>query len=607
MYTNLTVSRIRCKWGDVSSVFIANRGEIALRIVRTCRDLGLRSVVGWSDADVATPAVKLADATIRIGGAAPRESYLNISALVNAARRTNATLVHPGCGFVSENADFATAVAEAGLTFVGPAPEVLRDLGDKRRARELAVAAGLPVVPGMLIDESVPPTHDALRNLGFPLLVKAAHGGGGRGIRIARGYDELGLAIEQSRRESLAAFGKSDVFIERFVERARHVEVQVFGDTQGTIIDLGTRDCTVQRRHQKLIEEAPAPFLSIDVTEQIRESARRIASYVDYVNAGTAEFLVDPISGSFYFLEMNTRLQVEHPVTEMITGFDLVAMQLRVALGLPLEIKQRDVKFRGHALEVRVNAEDPHNGFRPHAGTLRRLVTPEGRGIRVDFGFESASEISPFYDSMLGKIIAHAENRDSAVAVMTRATQELIVEGLPTTVGFSTAVMRHPRFIAGNHWTTMIDEGVIEMSSVPKWSEQSDGDRTVIPVQGAPNQETQLFTIQSTSGPISLLLPVLHSVASAHVDAMGDALEVGSSVRPNHTMGPIAPMTGSLLRFTVSIGDHVTPETTIAFIESMKMETAIAAGVTGVVQELLVSPGDAVTRGLLLARIESIT
>ncbi len=589
----------------MTAVFIANRGEIALRIVRTCRDLGLQSIVGYSSADVQTPAVRLADTSVCIGDAPARASYLNIESIIRAATSSGATMVHPGCGFLAENADFAEAVAQAGLTFIGPTPTAMRDLGDKRKARELADGVGIPIVPGLILDGELSPSEGDLERIGLPFLVKAAHGGGGRGMRIVRTMDDLAEALDQARRESSAAFGKNDIFIESLVEHARHVEVQVFGDSHGNVVDFGTRDCTIQRRHQKLIEEAPAPFLSRDVTERIRDSARRLAENVGYVNAGTAEFLVNPVTGEFFFLEMNTRLQVEHSITEMIYGADLVALQIRVALGESLGLDQRDITPRGHAIEIRVNAENPHDDFRPHSGMLTHLSAPQGPGVRCDFGFESGSEISPHYDSLLGKIIAHAPTREAAIAVMARAIQELVVDGLPTTAQFTKTVMKHLRFQEGNHWTTMVDEGVIDLSEVAHWSENEFAGLLPPQQQPAAATQVQLLIIQTTSGPVSLFVPVLgHATTALAADGVS-VTSTTSASRTAQTSGPIAPMAGSLLRYTVNVGDLVTAETTIAFIESMKMETAISAGIAGTVKRLLVEVGAAVKRGSVLAVIEA--
>ena len=589
----------------MTAVFIANRGEIALRIVRTCRDLGLRSIVGYSAADLLTPAVRLADTSVCSGDAPARASYLNIESIIRAATSSGATMVHPGCGFLAENADFAEAVAQAGLIFIGPTPAAMRDLGDKRKARELADRAGLPIVPGVVLKNEKLPSASDLKRIGLPLLVKAAHGGGGRGMRIVRTLNDLEEATTQARRESSAAFGKDDVFIESLVEHARHVEVQVFGDSHGNVVDFGTRDCTIQRRHQKLIEEAPAPFLSRDVTERIRDSARRLAEHVGYVNAGTAEFLVNPVTGEFFFLEMNTRLQVEHSITEMIYGIDLVALQIRVAQGESLGIEQRDITPRGHAIEIRVNAENPHDDFRPQSGVVRQLSTPQGPGIRCDFGFESGSDISPHYDSLLGKIIAHAPTREAAIAVMARAIQELVVDGLPTTAHFTKAVMKHVRFQEGNHWTTMVDEGIIDLTEVAQWNE-SDSAGVISPQhQPATTTQVQSMTIQTTTGPLSLFVAVSSHATTASAVEGAAMTSTASASRATQTTGPIAPMAGSLLRYTVKVGDVVAADTTIAFIESMKMETAISAGIAGTVKQLLVEVGAAVKRGSVLAIIES--
>ena len=584
----------------MKSVLIANRGEIAMRIIRTCKEEGIRSIVAFSEADRFSPAVKFADDSICLGGAPAAESYLATDKIIAAAQETGADAIHPGCGFLSENPEFAVAVAKAGLIFIGPTPSVMADLGDKRRARELAQEAGIPVVPGLLINEGSPPSRRDLEKIGLPVVVKAAHGGGGRGMRVVEKYEQITDAIDQAQRESQSAFGRSDVFIERFILRSRHVEVQIMGDAHGTILDFGTRDCTVQRRHQKLIEEAPAPFLPENLTLQIREAARKLGAFVGYLGAGTAEFLVDPVTHDFYFLEMNTRLQVEHPVTEMITNLDLVSLQFRVAQGLPIGLSQQDVHFSGHAIEFRVNAEDPADSFRPHTGTISQLNLAQGMQVRNDFGVVNGSEVTPFYDSMIGKIIVFGNSRSDAIARMLRSAQEFSINGIPTTVNFDVLVLQHDAFIKGNHWTTMVDEGHIDISSLQQWS--------VPEIVSSPHVEQQsvdMVQIDTSTGPILLLVPTSDQPHSLGHESGNQflGLSLGDTDRQLAPIGPIAPMDGTLIRYVVEAGMVITAETTIALMESMKMETAILAGVAGVVSELLETPGKSIKRGTLLARI----
>jgi acetyl-CoA carboxylase biotin carboxylase subunit len=439
-------------------VLVANRGEVARRVFRTCRRLGIATVAVYSDADRDAPHARDADEAVRIGPAPARESYLNIEAILDAARRTGAEAVHPGYGFLSENWRFAEACRQAGVVFIGPPAEIIRAMGDKTEARRLMAAAGVPVVPG-----SPGPVADAeaaaaaAAALGFPILLKAAAGGGGIGmVRVARPED-LPVALAQARRRAEAAFGDGAVYLERFLERPRHVEVQVFGDGE-RVVHLHERECSVQRRHQKLVEEAPATGLSPEVRTALAQAALRGARAIGYVSAGTLEFLVEP-SGQFYFLEMNTRLQVEHGVTEEVTGLDLVEAQLRVAAGEPLRWRQEEIRLHGAAVECRIYAEDPERGFLPAPGTITHLRLPEGPGIRVEAGVAEGTPVPVYYDPLLLKLIAHGATREQALARMAAALEDLRVEGVPTTAGFLLRVLRHPAFQRGEVHTQMVEQG----------------------------------------------------------------------------------------------------------------------------------------------------
>jgi acetyl-CoA carboxylase, biotin carboxylase subunit len=427
-------------------VLVANRGEIAARILRSCRSLGIETVLAVSDADVSSVPARLADATIRLGPAAAA-SYLDVSAVVRAAVAARAEAVHPGYGFLSESARLARACDAAGLVFIGPTAGQLDAVGDKLAARDHAVAAGLPVVPGGAVADAAQAAELAAR-IGWPVLVKAVGGGGGRGLRVVREPAELGPSVERAVAEAGAAFGDPRVYLERFVQPGRHVEVQVLGDGD-RVIHLGDRDCSVQRRYQKLLEEAPAPQLDDELRDQIRRAGVSFGHYLRYRGLGTVEFLVDAARGAFYFLEMNARIQVEHPVTEAVTGLDLVAEQIAVAEGRPLRLAQDDVALTGHAIECRINAEDPANGFRPSPGIVTRAVFPAGPGIRVDTHLQAGTEVPPGYDSLLAKLIVSGRDRAEALERLRSALARCAIAGVATTSGLHTALAADPEFARG--------------------------------------------------------------------------------------------------------------------------------------------------------------
>jgi 3-methylcrotonyl-CoA carboxylase alpha subunit len=439
-------------------ILVANRGEIACRIFRTCRALGVRTVAVYSDADVHARHVRLADEAVRVGPAPPRESYLQVARLIEAALATGAEAIHPGYGFLSENAGFAEACATAGIVFIGPGVPAIRAMGSKSAAKQLMEQAGVPLVPGYHGESQDAATlQAAAQRIGYPVLIKATAGGGGKGMRIVRAAAEFAEALASCQRESRASFGDDRVLIEKYLERPRHIEVQVFGDTQGHIVSLFERDCSAQRRHQKVVEEAPAPRLPAEVRDEMAKSARAAAAAVAYVGAGTVEFIVDQ-AGEFYFMEMNTRLQVEHPVTEMITGLDLVEWQLRVAAGEPLPLQQEDIHARGHAIEVRLYAEEPARGFLPSIGRLAHLAFPEASPhVRIDAGVEAGDEVSPHYDPMLAKLITWAVTREGAIERMQEALAEVQVVGVGNNVAFLRRLTAHATFRAG-----AVDTGLIE-------------------------------------------------------------------------------------------------------------------------------------------------
>ncbi len=441
----------------IRTLLIANRGEIAVRIVRAARELGMRTVAVYSEPDRLAPHVLEADEAHLLGPAPSSESYLRVDRILEVAARSGAEAIHPGYGFLAERAHFAQAVADAGLVFVGPAAATIQAMGDKTEARRRMQAAGVPIVPG-LVDPVADPfaaLHAALE-MGYPVLVKAAAGGGGKGMRVVAGPDELPRAFEAARREAQAAFGDGSVYLERYLPRPRHVEIQVLADAHGHVVHLGERECSIQRRHQKLVEEAPSVALMPSERDAMGAAAVQAARAVGYVGAGTVEFLHQ--DGEFFFLEMNTRLQVEHPVTELVTGVDIVAWQLRIASGEPLPLRQEDVLLNGHAIECRVTSEDPWNGFLPSTGTVTHLKIPTGPGVRWDGGIEEGFRVSLHYDPLLAKLVVHAPDRDAAIARMARALDELVVAGVETSAPFHRRVMDEPDFRAGRLSIRYLDE-----------------------------------------------------------------------------------------------------------------------------------------------------
>jgi acetyl-CoA carboxylase biotin carboxylase subunit len=434
-------------------VLIANRGEIALRIIRACREMGIETVAVHSTADANAMAVRLADESVCIGPPPSRDSYLNIPAILSAAALTNADAIHPGYGFLSENAQFAYMVEEHGFAFIGPKPEHIEMMGDKVVAKQTVKKLGLPVVPGSDgAIENVEEGKKFAKEVGYPVLIKAASGGGGKGMKVVRKEEEFQEAFSTARNEAKSNFGDDTVYMEKYLEKPRHIEIQIFGDTHGNSIHLGERDCSIQRRHQKLVEEAPSPVLSEDERNQIGTLAADVIKKMGYRGAGTIEFLYE--DGGFYFMEMNTRIQVEHPVTEMITGIDLIAEQIRVAAGEALSVKKERIRFRGHAIEVRINAEDPDT-FMPSPGTITQFHAPGGLGVRFDSAIYTGYTIPPHYDSMIGKLIVHGRNREECIRRLRRAIVETVIEGVKTTLPLHYWILEQDSFLSGDytiHW-----------------------------------------------------------------------------------------------------------------------------------------------------------
>jgi len=441
-----------------SKVLIANRGEIALRILRTCEEMGIATVAVHSTIDRHSLHVQLADEAVCIGDPPSSKSYLNIPNIIAAALTRNATAIHPGYGFLSENARFAEICADHQIVFIGPSPEAMRSMGDKSTAKKTMQRVGVPTVPGsagLLTDEAE--ARAIARKIGYPVIIKATAGGGGRGMRLVREEEELSKLFSAAQGEAEAAFGNPGLYLEKFVQNPRHIEFQILADSYGNVIHLGERDCSIQRRHQKLLEEAPSAALSPDLRQKMGSAAILAAKSINYLGAGTIEFLLDQ-SGEFYFMEMNTRIQVEHPVTEMITGLDLIAEQIRIAQGEKLSLTQEQVTLRGHAIECRINAEDPDHNFRPHPGRISGYLPPSGPGVRMDSHVYTDYEIPPYYDSLIGKLIVWGSDRPAAINRMRRALRECAITGLPTTIAFHQKILETPEFQRGEIYTNFVEQ-----------------------------------------------------------------------------------------------------------------------------------------------------
>ncbi|MDO5368339.1 biotin carboxylase N-terminal domain-containing protein [Kocuria sp.] len=576
----------------MKKVLIANRGEIAVRVARACADAGLTSVAVYSDPDADSFHVRTADEAYALEGSASADTYLNIEKLIGIASRAGADAVHPGYGFLSENAEFAQAVMDAGLTWIGPDPDVIRVLGNKVTAREIAVRAGAPLVPGT--DGPVADAAEArafAEEHGLPIAIKAAFGGGGRGMRIARTLDEVEDSFDSAVREAVSAFGRGECFVERFLDKPRHVEAQVVADTHGNVTVMGTRDCSLQRRHQKLVEEAPAPFLTDEQRRTIHESARAICREAGYTGAGTVEYLVAP-DGLISFLEVNTRLQVEHPVTEETARVDLVREQFRVAEGLPVSITE-DPTAHGHAFEFRLNAEDPALGFLPTPGTVEAFEAPTGAGVRVDAGVRSGSTVPPEYDSLLAKLIVWGEDRQQAITRARAALSELRIDGLSTVIPFHRAVLENPDFTdpdkLGVYTTWIEDAFTAELEASPHIA-PAGGGRTTL-------------TVDIDGKAVQLGIPAAMYNALFHGGGAGVAGPAASSEAGTDQVILAAPMNGSVVKWLAENGADVAEGDGVLVVEAMKMETTVKAHRAGTLTRGSVDPGDTVTRGQELARI----
>jgi propionyl-CoA carboxylase alpha chain len=636
----------------ISTLLVANRGEIARRVIRTARAMGLRTVAIYVDADARSPYVDDADVAVRI-----ETGYLDAAAILTAARDVGADAIHPGYGFLSENAAFAEAVESAGLTWVGPSPASIASMGDKLSAKELAIAAGVPTLP-----HATDPA-DA-HQVGYPLLVKASAGGGGKGMRVVNSPEDLDEAVAAARREALGGFGDDTVFLERYVARSRHVEIQILGDRHGNVVHLGERECSIQRRHQKLVEESPSPVVDDEMRKHMGAAAVALAREIGYYSTGTVEFLVDDETRHFYFLEVNTRLQVEHPVTEEVTGRDLVADQLRVAAGEPLGFHQSDVSWRGHAIEVRLCAEDPASGFLPATGRLAAFTTPELEGVRWESGVAEGSDVAVAFDPLLAKVIAHGETREIAARRLARALEQLHLGGVTTNRDFLVATLRHDSFLAGDTTTDFIErcepartlelsenERHFALAAAAMWLRGEN--RRVAPVLASapanwrnarlPDEYVELRlggevetisyrTLRDGTVRLGELTVRVADHGPRHVDVeyagvrrrcqitrSGDHLYVQLSrgtvtidVLPRFSPPAVellsgslsAPMPGTILDVRVAVGDVVTKSTTLVVMEAMKMEHHIAAPYDGQVVDILVEPGQQVDNGAVLLVID---
>ncbi len=637
----------------INKLLVANRGEIAARVFRTAHELGIATVAVFSDADADLPHVTLADEAVRLPGAAPADTYLRGDLLIAAARTTGADAVHPGYGFLAENAGFARDCAAAGLTFVGPSPEAIAAMGSKTEAKALMAAAGVPTLPGCTVGPDVDVAAEAAR-IGFPVLVKAAFGGGGRGMRIVAAPDELGEAVASARREAAAAFGDDTVFLERYVVDPRHVEVQILGDAHGSVVTLFERDCSIQRRHQKIVEECPSPVVDDALRGELCAAAVAAGKAIGYTGAGTVEFVMDD-TGAFWFLEVNTRLQVEHPVTELVTGLDLVALQLRIAEGEPLPAAVTEARIDGHAIEVRLYAEDVPAGFLPATGTLHRFRVPAG--VRVDAGVADGSVVGPHYDPMLAKVVAHGATRADAARRLRRALRGAQIHGVVTNRELLVAILGDPEFLAGRYVRLApLVRGISGYSdvfhpraaagalaeaaarkgafpsgwrNVPAHPQQVaytvDGQEVAVTyrfrregVEVVVNGEPlPIALVSAAPGQVVLDVDGVRRAFAVHPtdaavyvdDPTGSSALVRVPRFPDpdahaHAGSLLAPMPGAVVRVAAAVGARVTAGQPLVVLEAMKMEHTVAAPIDGVLTALHVQPGDQVESGQALAVVE---
>jgi acetyl-CoA/propionyl-CoA carboxylase, biotin carboxylase, biotin carboxyl carrier protein len=588
----------------LKKILIANRGEIAVRVIRTAKEMGIATVAVYSEPDRNALHVRMADEAYALGGTTSAESYLNTEAILSAIARSGADAVHPGYGFFSENTDFARAITEKGVTFIGPPPSAIESMGDKVSSRLVAHAAKVPMVPGTMEFLSGPADVKAFgKEFGYPVAIKAAFGGGGRGMKVVASEEEVDAALAAAQRESKAAFGRDECYIERYLTWPRHIEMQIVGDTHGNVVWIGERDCSAQRRHQKLIEESPAPEFPDEIRQRMGAAAVQLAKQVGYFNAGTVEFIYQ--DGDFFFLEMNTRLQVEHPVTEVVTGIDLVEWMIRVASGETLPMTQDEVNAsrRGHAIEVRLNAENASKGkFLPSPGPVKVFDRPDGYGVRVDAGYVAGDEVSQYYDNLIGKLICWGKDRDTAIARTIRALEETTIVGLHTTIPADLAILRHPDFRAATHSTRWV-ETTLDLSGLD--SKKGDEDAPA-PTDGQTARVRRDMDVEVNGKRFSVAAwvpdtgPVM--VASGAAASAGAAKPkravAGGGGGAGGGSGAVAvPMQGTIVKVLVEVGQSVTAGQPVVILEAMKMENQIAAETAGTVKEIKVKAGDTVGTG----------
>lgn len=586
----------------ITKILVANRGEIAIRVIRAARDAGIPSVAVYAEPDANAPFVSLADEAFALGGQNSAESYLVFDKILDAAKKSGANAIHPGYGFLSENGDFAEAVINAGLIWIGPSPQSIRDLGDKVTARHIAQRAKAPMAPGT--KEPVKDVNEVVafaEEFGLPIAIKAAFGGGGRGMKVAYTKEEVPELYESATREALAAFGRGECFVERYMDKARHVECQVLADMHGNVIVAGTRDCSLQRRFQKLVEEAPAPFLTEEQRTTLHESAKRICKEAGYYGAGTVEYLVDS-TGLINFLEVNTRLQVEHPVTEVTTGLDLVREQFRIAEGKELHIKQ-DPTPRGHAFEFRINGEDAGSNFMPAPGAITKYVEPSGPGVRMDSGVREGSVVGGQFDSMLAKLIVFGETREEALQRSRRALSEYVIEGMPTVVPFHRHIVENPAFVGDDTHFDVYTKWIEEEweNPIPPYVDPADAEEAE---EVTPNQKV---VVEIDGRRVEIALPGDLALAGG---GAGGAKKKAKKRRSGGSKAGVsgdavaAPMQGTVIKVNVEEGQEVAEGEVVVVLEAMKMENPVKAHKSGVVTDLAVSAGEGVTKGSVMMELK---
>ena len=586
----------------ITKILVANRGEIAIRVIRAARHAGIPSVAVYAEPDANAPFVSLADEAFALGGQNSAESYLVFDKILDAAKKSGANAIHPGYGFLSENGDFAEAVINAGLIWIGPSPQSIRDLGDKVTARHIAQRAKAPMAPGT--KEPVKDVNEVVafaEEFGLPIAIKAAFGGGGRGMKVAYTKEEVPELYESATREALAAFGRGECFVERYMDKARHVECQVLADMHGNVIVAGTRDCSLQRRFQKLVEEAPAPFLTEEQRTTLHESAKRICKEAGYYGAGTVEYLVDS-TGLINFLEVNTRLQVEHPVTEVTTGLDLVREQFRIAEGKELHIKQ-DPTPRGHAFEFRINGEDAGSNFMPAPGAITKYVEPSGPGVRMDSGVREGSVVGGQFDSMLAKLIVFGETREEALQRSRRALSEYVIEGMPTVVPFHRHIVENPAFVGDDTHFDVYTKWIEEEweNPIPPYVDPADAEEAE---EATPNQKV---VVEIDGRRVEIALPGDLALAGG---GAGGAKKKAKKRRSGGSKAGVsgdavaAPMQGTVIKVNVEEGQEVAEGEVVVVLEAMKMENPVKAHKSGVVTDLAVSAGEGVTKGSVMMELK---